>query len=74
MIIIVWNGMRNGKTTFIRSIGINLALAYAGGFCTAASLRISLMELCTSIRTEDNVNEGSSTFYAELLRMAGILK
>lgn len=64
----------SGKTTFIRSIGINLALAYAGGFCTAASLRISLMELCTSIRTEDNVNEGIAIFYAGLLGMAGIFK
>ena len=59
----------SGKTTFMRSIGINLALAYAGGFCTAQRLHISLMKLCTSIRTVDNVNEGISTFYAELLRI-----
>lgn len=59
----------SGKTTFLRSIGVNLALAYAGGFCTAAAFRVSLMCLCTSIRVEDNVNEGISTFYAELLRI-----
>lgn len=71
---IITGSNMSGKTTFIRSIGINLALAYAGGFCTAASLRISLMELCTSIRTEDNVNEGISTFYAELLRIRRIIE
>ena len=59
----------SGKTTFMRSIGVNLVLAYAGGYCTASSLQVSLMELCTSIRTEDDVNEGISTFYAEILRI-----
>ena len=71
---IITGSNMSGKTTFIRSIGINLALAYAGGFCTAASLRISLMELCTSIHTEDNVNEGISTFYAELLRIRRMIE
>lgn len=66
---IITGSNMSGKTTFIRSIGVNLVLAYAGGFCTAGSLRVSIMELCTSIRTEDNVSGGISTFYAELLRI-----
>lgn len=64
----------SGKTTFMRSIGVNLALAYAGGFCTASSLRISLMKLCTSIRTVDDVSGGISTFYAELLRIKQMIE
>lgn len=64
----------SGKTTFLRSIGVNLALAYAGGFCTASGFRVSLMRLCTSIRAEDNVNEGISTFYAELLRIRRMIE
>lgn len=59
----------SGKTTFMRSIGVNTVLAYAGGFCTASGFKISLMQLCTSMRAEDDVNEGISTFYAELLRI-----
>lgn len=59
----------SGKTTFLRSIGVNLILAYAGGFCTAKSLAVSPMELCTSMRVQDDVSEGISTFYAELLRI-----
>ena len=64
----------SGKTTFMRSIGVNLVLAYAGGYCTASSLQVSLMELCTSIRTEDDVNEGISTFYAEILRIRQMIE
>lgn len=71
---IITGSNMSGKTTFMRSIGINLVLAYAGGFCTASSLHVSLMELCTSIRTEDNVNEGISTFYAELLRIKQMIE
>lgn len=71
---IITGSNMSGKTTFIRSIGINVVLAYAGGFCTASSLRISLMELYTSIRTEDNVNEGVSTFYAEMLQIKKMIE
>ena len=73
-IYIITGSNMSGKTTFMRSIGINLALAYAGGFCTASNLQVSLMELCTSIRTEDDVNEGISTFYAELLRIKQMIE
>ncbi len=71
---IITGSNMSGKTTFMRSIGVGLALAYAGGFCTASGFRVSLMELCTSIRTEDDVNEGISTFYAELLRIRQMME
>ena len=64
----------SGKTTFMRSIGVNLVLAYAGGFCTADGLRASCMEICTCMRTADNVSEGISSFYAELLRIQKIVE
>ncbi|WP_337814254.1 mannonate oxidoreductase, partial [Intestinibacter sp.] len=59
----------SGKTTFLRSIGINLVLAYAGGPVLASSFDTSIMKILTSIRVEDNVNKEISTFYAELLRI-----
>lgn len=59
----------SGKTTFLRSIGINLVLAYAGGPVLASEFNASVMKILTSIRVEDNVNKGISTFYAELLRI-----
>lgn len=71
---IITGSNMSGKTTFMRSIGVNLVLAYAGGFCTASSLKVSLMKLCTSIRTEDNVNQGISAFYAEVLRVKEMIQ
>lgn len=71
---IITGSNMSGKTTFMRSIGINFALACAGGFCTASDLHTSPMKLCTSIRTEDDVGEGISTFYAELLRIKQMIE
>lgn len=73
-VVVVTGSNMSGKTTFLRSIGINLVLAYAGGFCTALRMCISPMELCTSMRAEDDVNAGISTFYAELLRIKHMIQ
>lgn len=66
---IITGSNMSGKTTFLRSIGVNLALAYAGAPVTARAFRTSYMEVFTSMRIEDRVDEGISTFYAELLRI-----
>lgn len=71
---IITGSNMSGKTTFMRTIGVNLVLAYAGGFCTATEFSASYMKICTSMRTTDNVNEGISSFYAELLRMQKIVE
>lgn len=59
----------SGKTTFLRSIGVNLVLAYAGGPVCARSFETSVMKVFTSMRVHDDVSQGISTFYAELLRI-----
>ncbi len=71
---IITGSNMSGKTTFLRSIGVNSILAYAGGFCTASGFRISRMAVCTSMRTADDINEGISTFYAELLHIQKIIE
>ncbi len=71
---IITGSNMSGKTTFLRSIGVSLILAYAGGYCTALSLRVSRMAVCTSMRTADDINEGISTFYAELLHIQKIIE
>lgn len=63
----------SGKTTFLRSIGTALVLAYAGGPVPARLFQAGRMRLLTSIRVEDNVSRGISTFYAELLRIKTIV-
>lgn len=62
-----------GKSTFLRTIGINLALAYAGGPVNAAALHISSFRLYTCIKISDSVTDGLSYFYAEVRRLKRLL-
>ncbi|MDE7311777.1 MAG: hypothetical protein K2N87_09240 [Eubacterium sp.] len=71
---IITGSNMSGKTTFMRSIGANLVLAYAGGFCTATAFQVSRMKICTSMRTADDINAGISTFYAELLHIQKMME
>ncbi len=59
----------SGKTTFLRTIGMNVILAYAGAPVCAEEMELSRMRLYTSMRVMDDVNHGISTFYAEILRI-----
>lgn len=63
-----------GKSTFIRTIGINLLFAYIGVPVPAASFSIPLIKLYTSIRVTDSVQDDVSYFKAELLRMQLLMK
>lgn len=63
-----------GKSTFLRSVGVNLVLALMGAPCCAASAKVSPMKIFTSMRTQDNLEEGISSFYAELKRIEQLLK
>lgn len=73
-ICIVTGSNMSGKTTFLRTIGINLVLAYAGAPVCAKKLKCSLLDIFTSMRIADDLNGGISTFYAELLRIRMIIE
>lgn len=64
----------SGKTTFLRSIGINLVLAYAGAPVCASAFHVSRMKLFTSMRVTDDISRGISTFYAEVLRIKEMIE
>ena len=64
----------SGKTTLLRTVGINAVLAFSGAACPASSLKLSLMNIGASMRIEDNLGEGVSTFYAELVKIERIVK
>lgn len=55
-----------GKSTFIKTVGINLCLAYAGGPVNAATLHSAPFRLCTCIHITDSITDGFSYFYAEV--------
>ena len=55
-----------GKSTFLKTIGINLCLAYAGGPVAAQSLRCQPFRLHTCMRISNSIADGFSYFYAEV--------
>ncbi|MCA5004982.1 MutS-related protein [Sphingobacterium bovistauri] len=63
-----------GKSTFLRTIGINAVLAYAGAVVCAKELALPVYWLVSYMRIKDNLNESTSTFKAELDRMKFILE
>lgn len=63
-----------GKSTFLRSIGINYVLACCGMPVFADRLRVSLFSLFSSMRTTDDLAHGISYFNAELLRLQQLIE
>ncbi len=70
---IITGSNMSGKSTFLRTLGINLCLAYAGGPVNASTFKISLFRLFTCIKISDSVTEGYSYFYAEVRRLKALL-
>jgi len=63
-----------GKSTFLRTIGINTVLALCGAPVCANSMRVSVMTMVSYMRIKDSLNESTSTFKAELDRLQMLLK
>lgn len=62
-----------GKSTFLRSLGVNIVLAQAGAPVCAGAFRLSPVMLMSSMRIADNLAENTSTFYAELKKLKTII-
>lgn len=67
--VIITGSNMSGKSTFMRTLALNAVLAYAGGTVMAKRFRISPMHIFTSMRVSDDVSEGISSFYGEILRI-----
>lgn len=72
-IFIITGSNMSGKTTFLRTIGINLVLAYNGAPVCARNMECSILDIMTSMRVQDDLAAGISTFYAEILRIKKII-
>jgi len=72
-LLIITGSNMAGKSTFLRTVGINLCLAYAGGPVDAAALQTLPFRLYTCIRISDSLSDGFSYFYAEVKRLKGLL-
>lgn len=73
-ITLITGSNMSGKSTFLRTIGINLILAYIGAPCCAEKFTTSIMKIYTCMRTKDNLEESISSFYAEILRIKLIME
>jgi DNA mismatch repair ATPase MutS len=63
-----------GKSTFLKTIGMNLCLAYAGAPVIASCLRAQPLRLYACIRITDSIVDGFSYFYAEVKCLKGLLE
>lgn len=63
----------SGKSTFLRTVGINLCLAYAGSVVNAKFLSVIYFRIFSCIKISDNLSEGLSYFYAEVKRLKQLL-
>ena len=66
---IITGSNMSGKTTYMRTLASSAVLAYAGAPVCAASFSLTPMPVFTSIQINDDLSQGISTFYAELLRI-----
>jgi len=73
-VVLITGSNMGGKSTFLRTVGVNLVLALAGAPCCAKQGQVSNLKIYTSLRTQDNLKEGISSFYAELSRIEKMLK
>ena len=62
-----------GKSTFLRTIGVNMVLSAMGAPACARSLTIAPLMVMSSMRIKDNLEESTSTFYAELKKLKTII-
>ena len=71
--LLVTGSNMSGKSTLLRAVGLNARLAWMGAPVRASRLRISPVQVCTSIHIEDSLLDGSSRFYVEVQRLKAVL-
>jgi DNA mismatch repair ATPase MutS len=71
--VIITGANMAGKSTFLRTIGVNLVMGMSGLPVCAKSFEFTPRKMFTSMRTSDSLNENESYFYAELKRMKELI-
>jgi hypothetical protein len=73
-VLIVSGSNMSGKSTLLRAVGVNAVLALAGAPVRAARLRLSRLSVGATLRIRDSLQEGTSRFYAELVRLRDLVR
>lgn len=63
-----------GKSTFLRTVGVNIVLALSGAPVCAEEMKVSNVEVNTSMRIKDSIEDNESSFYAELKRIQQVIE
>jgi hypothetical protein len=71
--LIISGSNMSGKSTFLRTVGINAVMALAGAPVRARRLRISPLSVGATLRIQDSLQAGRSRFYAEILRVRQVV-
>ena len=72
-ICLITGSNMSGKSTFLRTVGVNAVLALMGAPACASQFTVSYLQVFTSMRTQDDLEESVSSFYAELKRLKQLL-
>jgi MutS-like protein len=72
-VLVISGSNMSGKSTLLRSVGVNVVLALAGAPVRAAQLTLSPLVIGATLRVEDSLQAGHSRFYAEILRIRAIV-
>ncbi len=72
--ILITGSNMSGKSTFLRTVGLNVVLAQAGAVVAAKRFVCSPVQVYTSMRTQDSLEENTSSFYAELKRLRTLIQ
>jgi hypothetical protein len=72
-VCVVSGSNMSGKSTFLRTVGVNAVLALAGAPVRARRLRLSPLAVGATLRIQDSLQAGRSRFYAELLRLRQVV-
>jgi hypothetical protein len=73
-VLVVSGSNMSGKSTLLRTVGVNAVLAQAGAPVRAQRLRLSPLAIGASIRIQDSLHAGVSRFYAEITRIGRIMR
>lgn len=71
--VLITGSNMSGKSTFLRTVGANVVLALAGAVVSAKAFGCSPVRVFTSMRTQDSLEESTSSFYAELKRLQTLI-
>jgi len=72
-VLLVSGSNMSGKSTLLRTVGVNAVLALAGAPVRAVRLRLSPLALGATLRVQDSLQEGRSRFYAEIRRISQLV-